>query len=320
MNAALLRCRRCPVVVGTLLVTFAGFSGSAQVSSSGAGATSSTFSITGVVRDSTDRLLEGAEVRVDSAHLALTRVDGEFAIFGVSRTPVTLRVRRLGYEAAALVVSPPADGERATVTVTLSPNSIQLGVIVVEGRALDTRLWNAGFYKRARLGVGRFIGPDELERFSSGLASILRETPRVQMDRQNNQEFAYARVGGHRCRMNVFVDGTFARFASPGVSGNGPHDRPDPGVGLDGVVPREDIRAVEIYPSLVSVPSQFVRIGPASNQASTGRAGRLSGATTAGRPSSPQREEEGPSDAACGAIVIWTKWYASRRQPAANAP
>lgn len=274
--------------------------------------------IVGSVHDSTGRPLEGAEVRLDSAS-ALTDARGEFTLISPNRATLLLHVRRLGYLAKDTLISSAASEGRVIVSVTLAPNALQLGVIVVEGRALDTRLWDAGYYHRKRLGAGRFVGPEELERFGSGLATVVRETPRVQMDRENNQEFAYARVGGHRCRMNVLVDGNFARFASPGASGNGPHDSPDPGVGLDGVVPREDIRAVEIYPSLTSVPSQFLRIGPASNQASQGRAGRLSGAAAAGRPSTRQ-QEEGPSDAACGAIVIWTRWYASRRQPAANSP
>lgn len=276
--------------------------------------------VKGIVQDTSGRSLEGAEVRIDSATFALSSNRGEFTLAIGSQTDLRLHVRRLGYLAKDTLILASAVRDHRSLAIALTPNAVQLGTIIVAGRALDTRLWDAGYYHRRRLGTGRFVGPEELEHFASGLAAILRETPRVQMDRQNNQEFAYARVGGHRCRMNVFVDGTYARFASPGVSGTGPHDRPDPGVGLDGVVPREDIRAVEIYPSLVSVPSQFVRIGPASNQASTGRAGRLSGATTAGRPSPPQREEEGPSDAACGAIVIWTKWYASRRQPASNPP
>jgi hypothetical protein len=114
--------------------------------------------------------------------------------------------------------------------------------------------------------------------------------------------------------MNVFVDGQFARYANPGTSGSGTHDSPDPGVGLDDLVPREDIRAVEIYPSLTSVPSQFTRIGPAPNQSSQGRAGRL--AMTRGSASASRSgQDEGPSDAACGAIVIWTRWYAAAGSP-----
>lgn len=261
------------------------------------------FTITGVVRDTAGRPLEGAEARVDSGRVSLSGPDGTFTIFGVTGMPARVRIRRLGFEAAELNVSPPVDGERVNVAVTLIPNSVQLGTIVVEGRALDTRLWNAGFYKRARLGVGRFIGPDELEHFAGGLATVLRETPRIIMDHRNNEDYAYARAGSHTCRMNVFVDGQFARYANPGVSGRG-----DQGVGVNAIVPRDDIRAVEIYPSLTSVPSQFLRIGPAPNQTSDGRAGRIPAAGSSPR----QAEEEGPSDAACGAIVIWTRWYAAR--------
>jgi len=162
----------------------------------GAKESARTFSITGVVRDSAGRALEGAEARVDSGRVTLTSEDGTYSIFDVPGTSVRLRIRRLGYEATELEIEPPTNGDRVNVAVSLVPNSLQLGVILVEGRALDTRLGNAGFYKRARLGVGRFIGPDELERFAGGLATVLRETPRMQVDRQNNQDYAYARAGG----------------------------------------------------------------------------------------------------------------------------
>ena len=272
------------------------------------------FAIRGIVHDSAGRPLEGAEVRFDSASVVLTGVNGEFNLVTFKRAELALHVRRLGFVARDTSLSLLGSDPAPVIDITLIANALQLGVIVVEGRALDTRLWNAGFYKRARLGVGRFVGPDELERFAGGLATVLRETPRVQVDRQNNQEDAYARAGAHRCRMNVFVDGQFARYANPGTSGASRNDYPDPGVGLNDLVPRDDIRAVEIYPSLTAVPSQFMRIGPAPNQSSQGRAGRI--ATTRGSSSaSRSSEEEGPSDAACGAIVIWTRWYAATGTP-----
>lgn len=269
------------------------------------------------MRDETGRALEGAEVRLDSTRFALTNNLGEFTLDVAVNANLRLHVRRLGYLAKDTVLAAAATQQRTPVAITLAQNAVQLGTIIVEGRALDTRLWDAGYYHRKRLGAGRFVGPEELEHFASGLSAIVRETPRVTVDRQNNQAFAYARVGGHTCRMNVFVDGTYARFANPGPSGSGPHESSSAAVGLDDVVPREDIRAVEIYPSLTSVPAQFFRIGPAPNQASGGRAGRLSGFGSSGRSSAAQ--EEGPSDAACGAIVIWTKWYASNR-PATRTP
>lgn len=159
-------------------------------------ATSRAFGISGIVQDSAGRPLEGAEVFIDSQRVALTAADGAFLIPGVKGAPAHLRVRRLGYDVAERDVAPPIEGDRRSVVITLVPNALQLGTIVVEGQAFDTRLWNAGFYKRARLGVGRFVGPDELERFAGGLATVLRETPRVQIERQNNQDHAYARAGG----------------------------------------------------------------------------------------------------------------------------
>jgi hypothetical protein len=308
--------RLTSLAVIALLLTHAASAGGQQPARDTSKSEAGRGVLRGVVRDPGGGSLEGAEVRLDSSSFALTDAAGGFTLPIAGKTDLRLRVRRLGYLAKDTVIPASVVLDRTPLAIVLTPGAVQLGTIIVEGRALDTRLWDAGYYHRQRLGAGRFVGPEELAHFASGLASIVRETPRVQMDREHNQDFAYSRMGGHRCRMNVFVDGTYARYASPGTSGA--RGGGDPGVGLNDVVPLEDIRAVEIYPSFASVPAQFVRIGPAPNQSSQGRGGRL-GALTAGTPSTIQ-QDEGPSDAVCGAIVIWTKWYASNRQPKDRAP
>ena len=63
-------------------------------------------------------------------------------------------------------------------------------------------------------------------------------------------------MAGSRCQLNVFVDGRFAREAM----GRG-------AMGLEEIVPRPDVYAIEVYPTSNAVPSEFARIGPAVTSA-----------------------------------------------------
>src|SRR5690606_11670635 len=128
-----------------------------------------------------------------------------------------------------------------------------LETVTVEGRAYDRALWDAGFYKRERRGHGRFIDADQFARLGgSGSGTLLRETPRVIVERgKGNGEYAYSLSGAGRCRMNVFIDGAFAREAMP--------SRGDLGVPLSEIISRTGIHAIEIYPSVNSVPIEFTR-------------------------------------------------------------
>jgi hypothetical protein len=260
-----------------------------------------SFTIAGSVRDAKGDALYGAEIRAGSLY-ATSDPEGSFTLRGLPLDTVTVRVRRIGFNAAQLHVVPPEPGQRVQLAVQLTMNAVALGTIVVEGKALDTKLWDIGFYQRQKLGRGRFITPDFWAHFGgAGIGTVLRETSQVIVERQTNQDYAYSRAGNHVCRMNVFVDGSLARWASPG---EGTLIR-DPGQALDQIVPREDIYAIEIYGSPASVPQQFLRAVPAESR--TLNVSRIpSRQGSAAPPLDPIKVD-------CGALVIWTKWYATRR-------
>lgn len=291
---------------GTIGVTLLGLLSAAPlVAQSGA-----TFMIAGVVRDSRGAPLYGAEVRAGDAY-ATSDANGAFTLRQLPLDTVTVRVRRIGYSAALLHVSPPGAAQLIELAVTLTMNAVELGTIVVEGRALDTKLWDAGFYQRQKLGRGRFITPDFWDHFGgAGIGTVLRETPHVVVERQNNADFAYSRSGQHLCRMNVFVDGVYVQSASPGVGTE--RTVADPGQSLDQIVPRDDIRAIEIYGTPSSVPTRYQRAVPPAPRAMELARMSASGlgvqSMSGGRPPT----EVGKVD--CGAVVIWTRWYASLRQ------
>ena len=299
-----------------------------------------TFTLAGSVVDTTGAPVQGAEVRLvprgteptavatrslsarsaAPGTFALSDASGDFVLRNVPTDTVQLVVRRIGFHPASVEVAPGAAGATADFEVALVPNAVQLSTVVVEGRAYDERLWDAGFYKRARLGAGRYYDPEFLATYAGGISTLLRETPRVMVDRVNSQDYAYGPLAGSRCRLNVFVDGHFAREAMPGLS--------DRGVGISDLVPREEIHAIEIYPTINTVPTEYSRIGPSTAQGGGGGVQRIPSPARAGSAAERRRQllearEAGDGenqDAACGALVIWTRPFALRHPGAAPTP
>jgi hypothetical protein len=165
----------------------------------GESATSSRV-IAGVVRDTTNRPIEGVQVQADRRQFVLTDSGGRFRVTGIGGASVFLGFRRLGYEPASRTIAL-HESTPGLIEVVLTPNSQLLRTIVVEGQAYDRDLWANGFYHRRKMASGSFFDPDFLMHFGgSGLGSVLHEVPRVQVERMHNQEYAFSTVGGNRCR------------------------------------------------------------------------------------------------------------------------
>lgn len=262
---------------------------------------SGTVTLTGTVRDATGRPIVGAEARVDQRRAALSDPSGHFLLRDVPVGPVELVVRRIGYERATLNFAPEQPGVRIELAVRLTASSFTLPSVLVEGKAYDQELWDAGFYKRQRVGSGTYFDPDFLQHFGgASVATLVREVPRIYVERYHDQEYAYGRVAGAPCRMNIYVDGFFRRDAMPGSDG-------DKGTGLDVLLPKEEIYAVEVYPSVNFVPSEFTRMGPKAGRQRSEPRIPLPGA----HPLPDSRwsvDQFSNNDAACGAVVIWTRY------------
>ena len=149
--------------------------------------------------------------------------------------------------------------------MTLVPSVVQLGTVVIEGKALDRNLWQAGFYERQRLGRGVYFDPEKLDRRATGLGTLVAEAPAVRVFRGRAGTAVATGPQGAvgRCALNVFLDGELVPWAAE--------------VGLDYVIRREEVAALEIYPRPSDVPLRFA-------------GHRLPG----------QLNE-------CGAILIWSK-------------
>jgi hypothetical protein len=131
--------------------------------------------VTGLVRDTTGRPIEGAEVvAVGGRRTALTSARGAFVLAGLEPGPELFVIRSIGFRLQRFPTSI-LPGDTVRLTVVLGPRSAQiLPEIVVEayGKRFPARL--ADFAKRmysAAVPRSRFIDPetfDELARFDLG--------------------------------------------------------------------------------------------------------------------------------------------------------
>lgn len=167
--------------------------------------------------------------------------------------------------------------------------------MIVNGEPYDRKLWDNGFYERQRAGRGTFLdSADVALHRAAGLAAMVRTEPRVRVERRDDQQFAFSSVAGRACLMHVYVDGVHQQAATAGPRGSYSSVSD-----LRAVVDPASIYAMEIYPTDVSVPSRFRRLGSASGAGGA----RI---PSPGRPMTtpaPSADPNGP----CGAIVIWTK-------------
>lgn len=218
--------------------------------------------ISGRVVDTAGKAVFGATIQAIST-LQSTASDssGRFRIQGLTPGLVFIRVRKIGYMSEYFPLQTES-GRVATLTVKLRPASGAPSLARVEVRAdarQEARM--AGFYERMRKANGIFVEREELIRRNvSQITEVLRGRNGVNIIRDSNgQPIVFGRnlTGAGYCAMGVILDGVFVNTT---------------GLPVDQLVNTQDVRAIEVYKSGPSVPSEFQR-----------------------------RETD------CGAVVIWTR-------------
>jgi hypothetical protein len=249
-----------------------------------------TVTLQGIVSDKDGRALAAAEIVVDSANRVITNSRGEFTIPGLQPGVIEFTARRIGYSpvTTAVQVDP---GLTVHLAVKLVPAVVQLGTIVVEGKRMSKQLWQTGFYQRQATGQGTYFDDEYLRHFQSGLGALLTNVPTVRVTRASNgSALAVGKLpNGSDCALTVFVDGNILPWAT--------------GTGLDDVVNRDDVLAVEVYPRASEMPAKITGRGGASGVGSIGTF-TLQGASL----------EANSSSAECGALLIWTKPLEARKR------
>jgi hypothetical protein len=217
-----------------------------------------TTRLIGRILDSLGGPVSGAEVSVlpEKRLRALTNSSGAFSIDSVPVGTVQLSVRRVGYAPTSFSAELKA-GVIERVTLKLASVAFNLPTVSVEDTIKHP--WLATFERRRLNDRGTYFTRQDIVRSQvQTLSNILRRIPGAQITRNRfgGQEvvFHQAMIGGRPCHPQIFVH-------AMNYSGD-----------VDDFHP-EDVEAMEVYPSIASVPAEL----------QTAKA------------------------QACGAIVIWTR-------------
>jgi hypothetical protein len=239
--------------------------------------------LAGQVRDQDGRPLGAAEIIVDDEHRAISNSRGEFSIPGLTPGLLQFTARRIGYTpvVTGIRVDP---GVTVQLSVKLVPAAIELGTMIVEGKRLDKTLWQTGFYQRQNVGLGTYFDNVYLSHFQASLANLVGNIASVTVDRSSNgAAVAYGKLpNGGSCPLSVFLDGNYIPWATDS--------------GLDNVINRDEVLAIEVYPRASDVPATIAGKGGMSGVGSIGTV-NVRG----------QQMQAGQVYAECGAILMWTK-------------
>jgi TonB family protein len=201
-----------------------------------------TGTLSGTVRDSLGAPVPMAEVTILSS--SMRAVTNDSGIFRFDQAPLGARIvraRRIGFRQRESAVTIEAVAP-ATLAIVLSRLAQELDAVVVQAQ-LDRRARQlSGFYERKRLGAGRFITQDRIDRRNAvSLPELLAsELPgiRVVSTRYVNQGI---RLRGQSCAPLVWIDGAPAPAAEFDLSAIAPIS----------------VGAIEVYYGPASVPGEF---------------------------------------------------------------
>jgi hypothetical protein len=240
----------------------------------------------GIVSDGVGRPLAAAEVIVDDEHRAISNARGEFRIPDLGAGAIEFLARRIGYQPTKTIIQV-EPGLTVHLAIKLVPVAVDIGTIVIEGKSVNKSLWQTGFYQRQVTGAGQYFDADYMRTHRAGLGALMENIASVRVERGGTggrgPAIPTGRLpNGGACPLSVFVDGNFIPWATT--------------TGIDDVVNRDDVLAVEVYPRASEMPPKIVGRGGAQGVGAIGTV-TLKGASL----------QYGSGFAECGAILIWTR-------------
>ena len=201
--------------------------------------------------------VSAASVEVDGVRVALADSLGRFALAGLAPGRHRLRLSRLGYEPAEQRMSV-APGDTAEHLLRLTASPAEVGPVVAEARPVPVRMQGFEFRRTHRLGSGRFITRDELEKArDSTLPNVLRRLPGARIVHGGSAMEDYLASGNSAgphalahppapCYAQIYVDGVQVYVMEAG------NDPPSLGQWT-----ASDLEAIEYYSNPSSTPAQF---------------------------------------------------------------
>lgn len=220
-------------------------------------------SVYGLVRDTAGNPLPYATVVWGEARQVISTTDsGSFKLVDISSGKVRFTVRRLGFVPVDFeVMLKPGTIKPLVVRLTPVPSPLsEVSVAAHENVDSDSmraqRFRVTGFFDRMSNLPGYFIPPAEVERRQpTAISDLMNGVPGViAIGRAHTSSLRYI-AGGKYCRLQLYLDG------HPVADG-------------DDMVPGTDIKAIEVYTSLLGTAQRFL-------------------------PS--------PLKGYCGSVVVWTK-------------
>ena len=209
---------------------------STRADSIGATRAHGTSTLTGIVRSPAGLPLPNSSITIASVDTAVRiNQDGAFQFVSLPAGTHVLQVRQVGFAPATLLVDL-RPGKSTTADVVMP--AARLAAFNVR----STKLYGtdrAGFEDRKRLGFGYTLETNDFKnRMDTQI--ILRELPGLTVTRNNSADFTVTMENASRiCDPTIWVDGV--RNVLEVALAYAP----------------ADIRAIEVYPRQIEVPSQF---------------------------------------------------------------
>ena len=201
--------------------------------------------VRGFVRTDEGKPIAGARVTVwDSGIDATTNVDGQFILKGLPIGTYTLETRALGFQLHRRPVDV-SDGAEKFVDVVMDAVAPTLDLVKVKAGLNTGAVPLAEFERRRKGGFGHFLDEVQIERRAAMHTSdLFRSTPGMTImpsAATGERVLMNAAGGGGVCVPAVFLNGVTIT-----TDGN-----------LDAFINPKDVRAIEIYSRVASVPVQF---------------------------------------------------------------
>jgi hypothetical protein len=204
--------------------------------------------LVGLVLGKNARPIAGARVIIGGVGASeKSSMTGRFSLSSLPVGTYTAEVRALGYLPKRVPVDIP-DRSAASTTIQLDEYVATLDPVAVRAnRVIGESI--VGFDERKKMGFGRFIDDDMMERRNPMyMSDALRQTPGLTIMPSGSGglggDQVMMRLGERLCIPDVFLNGIMLMMAD----GN-----------MDAFVNVRDVRAIEVYPRAGLAPLQFRR-------------------------------------------------------------